>query len=218
SCARPGYGSTPDETRVIAHGASTTAAVLDAAQVDRAAVLGYSGGGPHALAAGALLGDRIVAAVCFASPAPYTGTESWFRGMAGGGAALRAALEGRPARTFFEETEEFDPSSFNDDDYRALAGTWQALGEDVERSFGGTGHAGLIDDDLALVRPWGAALGEIRAPVGLWHGSDDGVIPVAHSRALLSEIPSATLEVVPGAGHVSVLNRMADAYDWILAH
>ncbi|MEP6843990.1 MAG: alpha/beta hydrolase, partial [Pseudolysinimonas sp.] len=31
SCARPGYGSTPDETRVIADGASTTAAVLDAA-------------------------------------------------------------------------------------------------------------------------------------------------------------------------------------------
>lgn len=217
SCARPGYGSMPDGDRAIADGATTTAAVLDAARVDRAAVLGYSGGGPHALAAAALLGDRIVAVACFASPTPYSGDESWFRGMAGGGAAVRAALDGRQARTLFEESEEFEPSSFNDDDYTALAGTWQALGEDVRRSFRGTGHGGLVDDDLALVRPWGAALRDIRAPVRLWHGSDDRVIPVDHSQALLSKVPSATREVVAGAGHVSVLNRIPDAYDWILA-
>ena len=53
---RPGYGgSTPHPGRDVASAAGDVAAIADALGVDRFAVLGHSGGGPHALACAALL-------------------------------------------------------------------------------------------------------------------------------------------------------------------
>jgi pimeloyl-ACP methyl ester carboxylesterase len=60
---------------------------------------------------------------------------------------------------------------------------------------------GWIDDDLALVRPWGFELESIAVPVRLWHGEADILIPPAHSRRLARRIPAAELVLVPGAGH-----------------
>ena len=57
---RPGYGgSTPHPGRDIASAAADVEAIADALGIDRFAVLGHSGGGPHALACAALLGDRV---------------------------------------------------------------------------------------------------------------------------------------------------------------
>ena len=60
---------------------------------------------------------------------------------------------------------------------------------------------GWIDDDLALLRPWGFALEAIAVPVRLWQGDVDVLVPAAHSRRLAERIPTAELVQVPGAGH-----------------
>jgi pimeloyl-ACP methyl ester carboxylesterase len=53
---RPGYGgSTPYPERNVASAAVDASAVADALGIERFAVMGHSGGGPHALACGALL-------------------------------------------------------------------------------------------------------------------------------------------------------------------
>ena len=63
------------------------------AGIDRFAVLGDSGGGPHALACAAVLPGRVLATVCMAGPAD--GLDS-FAGMTPSGAAeYRAAASGR---------------------------------------------------------------------------------------------------------------------------
>ena len=69
---RPAYGgSTPLPGRTIADCAVDVKAVLGDLGIGRAAVWGFSGGGPYALAAAALLPD-IVAAVCVLAPlGPY---------------------------------------------------------------------------------------------------------------------------------------------------
>ena len=90
----------------MASAAADVAAVTDALGVDRFAVLGASGGGPHALACAALLGGRVLAAATVASPAPFDGTDAWFAGMAAPG-ALRSAIEGRDARERYARTETF---------------------------------------------------------------------------------------------------------------
>src|SRR4029077_13809953 len=60
---RPGYGgSTAVADRAVAEAATCVAAVADELGVDRFAVMSHSGGGPHALACAALLGDRVRAA------------------------------------------------------------------------------------------------------------------------------------------------------------
>src|SRR5215469_5153022 len=86
---RPGYGgSTPCPGRDVASAAGYVAAVADALGIDRFAVMGHSGGGPHALACAAVLPGRVLAAVCMSGLAPF-GAEGldWFGGMTPSGAA-----------------------------------------------------------------------------------------------------------------------------------
>ena len=65
------------------------AAVADALGIDRFAVLGHSGGGPHALACGALLPDRVLAVVSVSAPAPPGAQDlDWFAGRSSSGEDL----------------------------------------------------------------------------------------------------------------------------------
>src|SRR5687767_10304683 len=62
---RPGYGgSDPHPGRSVVDVVADARAVLDAAGVDRAAVIGGSGGGPHALALATLLPERCTVVHC----------------------------------------------------------------------------------------------------------------------------------------------------------
>src|SRR5579864_6011560 len=106
---RPGYGgSTPAPRRSVADAAADVDAIADALDVERLAVWGISGGGPHALACAALLPDRVVAAAALGSIAPYEAEGlDWYAGMGetnvnefGAAAAGEQALEDylRPTR------------------------------------------------------------------------------------------------------------------------
>src|SRR5579859_2902183 len=80
---RPGYGgSSPHPGRTVADCAADVRAICAALGIDRLAMWGISGGGPHVLACAALLPDLVAAAASLASPAPY-GAEGldFFAGM-----------------------------------------------------------------------------------------------------------------------------------------
>ena len=109
---RPGYGaSTARLGRDVASAADDVAAIAEALGIDRFAIMGHSGGGPHALACGALLPDRVLGVVCVSGTAPY-GADGLdcFAGMADAGvASMSAAAEGRAARQAYEEsTDDLD--------------------------------------------------------------------------------------------------------------
>jgi pimeloyl-ACP methyl ester carboxylesterase len=215
SYGRPGYGgSTLRPDRDVASAAADVAAIADALGVERIAVMGASGGGPHALACAALLPERVVGAVTLASIAPYTDDFDWFAGMTSPG-ALRAAREGRDARERFAETEEFDPEQFLPADWAALEQRWASLGADVGRSEA-FGPGGLIDDDVAFASPWGFELEQIEPPVLLVQGEHDRVVPAKHASWMLSRIRRAQLWMRLDDGHVSVLDVVPDAMDWLL--
>jgi pimeloyl-ACP methyl ester carboxylesterase len=210
---RPGYGgSTPLPGRDIAAAAADVAAIADALGIGRFAVFGHSGGGPHALACAALLGDRVRAVVSVSGLAPYTAGEfDWFAGMYPGGAAeLRAAHQGRAAL-------EFDPGMFTPEDHAALEGDWAWLagvaGQAIEQ-----GPAGMIDDDLAATRSWGFSVSAVTAPVLLLHGTADRMVPSSHAKWLARGIPHAELRLSPGDGHVSVLRAAHAAAGWVAGH
>lgn len=214
---RPRYGgSSPLPGRNIASAAADTAAVADALGIDRFVVMGHSGGGSHALGCAALLQDRVTAAVSVSGPAPFSahGTDGldWFGGMGPmSEKTLRAAAESRAARAAVTDGEpDFLPA-----DWAALEGTWGWLGS-VVRPAVAKGPDAAIDDDLAYVTPWGFDPATITAPVLLMHGSDDRVIPVGHGEWLAGRIRTAELRVLPGEGHISVLDSAGDAVDWLL--
>ena len=64
---------------------------------------------------------------------------------------------------------------------------------------------GWIDDDMAFVQKFGFDLSAITKPVLVWQGDDDFMVPKAHSEWLVKHIPTATLNFIPGHGHISLV-------------
>jgi pimeloyl-ACP methyl ester carboxylesterase len=228
--SRPGYGSSSRLAgRRIADMVEDVAAVLDRLGVDRCLVAGASGGGPHALAAGALLPDRVAGVLSIACVAPdgladLELTEGMGEqnieefGLARQGeAALRpwldreaVGLAGADATGLMEGLRTVLPAVD-----RAVLTT--ELGEDLAASFSEalrTGVDGWLDDDLAFVQPWGFELAQLAVPVFVWQGSEDLMVPPAHGRWLASHVPGATSHLERGEGHLSVvvgaIDRMLD--------
>lgn len=201
----------------MASAAADVSSIADALGIDQFAVMGHSGGDPHALACGALLPERVLGVAGLAS----FGAEvlDWFGGMTPSGAeSLRAAAEGRAAKERYEASDPgFDPEMFTPADHAALAGTWSwvldVVGPAVE-----AGPGGLIDDDLAYVAPWGFDPARIIAPTLLVQGAQDRVVPSLHGEWIARRCPSADLRLYPDDGHISVLNSSAAALEWLREH
>ncbi|TMD49118.1 MAG: alpha/beta hydrolase [Chloroflexi bacterium] len=218
--SRPGYaGSTPRPGRSVADAAADVAAILDALGADTFVTLGWSGGGPHAVACAALLPDRCAAAASLAGVAPYGGEGlDWLAGMGPENIEeFSAAVEGESALNAavlkmageLKTVQGADVAAalgglVSDVDKRALTGEFaDILAESFRRSVS-TGVAGWRDDDLAFTRSWGFDLGSIRRPVAVWQGGQDRMVPFAHGQWLAAHIPSARVHLYPDEGHLSL--------------
>jgi pimeloyl-ACP methyl ester carboxylesterase len=218
---RPGYGgSGPHDGRTVASAAADVAAIADALGIGRFAVLGHSGGGPHALACAALLPERVIAAVSVSGPAPVDADGlDWFAGWSPGIAAEnraagggRAALEAHWARAEPEDMGAF----FTEADMAALGGSWSWLagvaGQAMQQ-----GNEGFLEDTLAGAKPWGFEPDAIRVPVLIMHGAKDKMVPCGHGEWLAARCPAAESRIVPNAGHITVLDSAPEALTWLAA-
>jgi pimeloyl-ACP methyl ester carboxylesterase len=218
--SRPGYGgSARSEGRAVADCAADVAAILDALEASSFYTYGWSGGGPHALACAALLGDRVIRAASIASVAPW-GSEGldWLAGMGEENhAEFGAALAGADELRAYLEAESAGLAQITGE--TIAAGLGDLVGEADRRALQGgfadhlaglikaatvSGIWGWFDDDVAFTRDWGFALDAIAAPVTVWHGTDDRFVPVSHGEWLARAIPGADAKVREGEGHISV--------------
>jgi pimeloyl-ACP methyl ester carboxylesterase len=222
--SRPGYaGSSRHEGRGVADAAGDTATILDAFGLDRFVTLGWSGGGPHALACAALLPDRCDAAGTIAGVAPYDAQGLDFLAGMGQenidefGAAVRSRGEledllgpwtqGMATMTGQDIGESLG-GLVDDADRAALTGDFADMIAAMIRRALSSGAAGWIDDDLAFVRPWGFDVAEITVPVGVWQGAADLMVPFSHGQWLASAIPGARAHLYEDEGHISITLRM----------
>lgn len=65
---------------------------------------------------------------------------------------------------------------------------------------------GWVDDNMSFISHWGFELSEIMAPVFLYQGSLDLMVPYAHGQWLSINIPREHLKehLIEGEGHMSI--------------
>jgi pimeloyl-ACP methyl ester carboxylesterase len=232
---RPGYGgSTPQAGRNLASVAGDVAAIADELGIDRFGVWGHSGGGAPALACAALLPRRVVAASCLAGVAPF-GADGLdpLKGMGELNVEdFRLMLDDRPR---WEAKMEADAAAMASGTLDQLIEMLSSLISPVDREalspaltaflfsqvpeavrFGG---AGMRDDSLCDVAPWGFELSSIRVPVQVWHGAHDWFVPFQHGEWLAAHVPGAEAHLDPQEGHLSLYERrLPEVHQWLLSH
>jgi pimeloyl-ACP methyl ester carboxylesterase len=221
--SRPGYGtSTPHPGRRVSDVAADTAALLDSLGAETFVTAGWSGGGPHALACAALLPARCRAAATIAAVAPYNAEGlDWPAGMGEENVAEFAAAAAGPEAlsVFLAEAAAplgtIKPSEIaaalgdliSEVDRKTLVGGFADFLAESSRHAVSRGTAGWLEDDLAFLTDWGFALADIKVPVSIWQGDQDRMVPFAHGHWLATHLPSAKPHLVPGEGHLSLLDR-----------
>jgi pimeloyl-ACP methyl ester carboxylesterase len=230
---RAGYGgSDRDPGRAVADVAADVDAICDALGLDRILTHGSSGGGPHALACAALLGDRVAAAATLCSVGPFDAADLDF--LAGMGednvVELGAAVEGEEALApLLERLSEgilaADPeelagelaSILSPPDVAVVNGGLAAELLESFREGVGVTRVGWVDDDLAFVRSWGFELSSIAVPVTLWQGRQDLMVPAAHGEWLAGHVPGVDAHLSDEDGHLSIeQRRIGDVHAWLL--
>ena len=221
-CAsRPGYGnSTRLAGRSVSDMAQDTAAILHSLQYDRFLAAGWSGGGPHALACAAVLGQQCAGAALLAGVGPsdaadldflhdmgqenleefgaaYAGHDALGDWMDANGNALRHVTGADIAHALGDLAPLVDQQALTGGYADQMAATFRRALQ--------SGCEGWIDDDLAFIRPWGFETSDIAVPVTVWQGDLDRMVPFAHGQWLAAHIPHATPRMVAGQGHISLI-------------
>jgi pimeloyl-ACP methyl ester carboxylesterase len=217
--SRAGYGrSARHRGRSVADNNADLAQLLEKRAITDFVAIGWSGGGPHALAAGldARCRGIISLAGVAASGVPDLdfldgmGPENHdeFGAAQKGEAALSDWMErnGVALRSISgEQLREAFGGLIGEADRAVLTGSLAEEMAGVMRSALATSFCGWIDDDLAFVRPWGFDLERLSVPVLLWQGDQDFMVPQAHARWLAQHVPGSRLSFVPGHGHISLV-------------
>jgi len=230
---RPGYGgSGRHEGRNIADCAADVRAIAAALGIERLAVWGISGGGPHAAACAALLEDLVPAVAVLGSIAPYGAPKlDYFAGMGELNVEdIKRQLTDQAAaraRNAEERRELLDA------DLGAVMESWQSLLSPVDvgtltDEFGASllaqikeglrpSDEGWWDDSVAHLSDWGFGLTQIRTPVLVVHGRHDRFVPFSHGEWLAGAIPTAQPLLLEDEGHISLItNRLGEIEDWLL--
>ena len=235
---RAGYGrSSRNRGRAVVDEAAAIGAVAETLGLKRFSIVGGSGGGPHALACAALLGDRLDRVACQSSLAPLgrggLDREEWLAGMGEEIATELAWAEAgedvltsemTKSQRLMEERIEANPGNLLGDDANDIdvgflerPETIQAFRRIIpEQAVNGVG--GSVDDTLAFVRSWGFDLRAIHVPVLITFGDTDTSCPAAHGRFLAAAVPGATVVETLGGGHFAAdpTKDILETHQWLI--
>lgn len=217
---RPGIGSsTPHLYSSMADFAPDLEVLADEIGLDDLVVVGLSGGGPYALAAGHGLPGRVRAVGVLGGVAPTVGPDAIGGGLVALGKRLSPLIAvGRvpigvgltgvirvvkplasPALDLFAR---LSPSGD-----RALLERPEFKAMFLDDLLNGSRKqiSAPLADVLLFSRPWGFDLGDVEVPVHWWHGDADHIIPFEHGVHAVSRLPDAALHVLEGESHLGGL-------------
>jgi len=232
---RPGYGGSTSAPFGLASIAADAHAVADELGVERFATFGLSGGGPAALAAATLPGNRVIRVGIGGGVGPFQLVPGAFDELDDSDRAALSLLPGDPASAASAFAAGFEPLA---ELSREPGSSWALSSyEDVASSrdrellkdqryasaFANTVREGLRPgttgagwDVVSWIGEWDIDLSAVRCPVLLWYGSED--LRTRPHRAWLAEnLPSARLIVHDGEGHLGIYEHLGEILDALTA-
>lgn len=217
---RPGIGSsTPHVYDDLFDWTADLELLCDVLGIGSMHMIGLSGGGPYALAAGAALPDRVKSVAVIGGVAPTVGPDA----VGGGPIALARVLRpllaaGRiPLGVGLTATIRLlRPFAGPAIDLYALVqpeGDKRLLGRPEFRAMflDDLVHGSRkqitapLSDLLLFTRDWGFRLEDVRVPVLWWHGDADHIVPFRHGAHAVGRLPQATLLTMEGESHLGGL-------------
>jgi pimeloyl-ACP methyl ester carboxylesterase len=227
---RAGYGkSSRNRNATIGTTNADTTAVLNELGIVKFVSVGWSGGGPSALA-DALLENCIAShSIAGISNLQLQG-KSFYTDMSEGNITdFEATLQGWDIG-FAQKPKQVEEMHAERESGSAQ---WWAAREKIDRfrtdydTFGlllsqtmsdavADGGLGWQDDESRIFGDWGFAFDHLNAPVHIWQGGLDTAVPGGHGRWLAENIPGATLTFYPDETHTSIMvERRAEIFDAI---
>jgi pimeloyl-ACP methyl ester carboxylesterase len=228
---RPGYGhSDYRRNPSLLRSAEDFVAFADRLGIERLAVIGVSGGGPHAIATASAIPDRVALLALVSPVGPVAECRKQVRmsrmhrliftrmGRSPQACAtffwsLRNVVKWAPGFAYQALQKRVTPAD------RAVlsrtevkANLQQAIREGLK-----PGIKGALQDLRLFCSPWGLPLADIDVPTVVWQGSDDTIVPPNAAYHLAAQLPHCRLDVIQEAGHYWGFGNFARVLDTVKA-
>ena len=214
---RPGYGISDVQTnRTLLDWAVDITQLMDALEIEHCPILGFSGGGPFAMACAHQLPDRCSMLGLVSSVAPFDNSHGT-QGMNSQSEALYQLALADPQAfsaqidalvtdgdTLFQimtsALPDIDQAVFSQQLFKKmyLSNMREAIYHSVD---------GTVSDMLLFPRAWGFSPQDISCKTLLWQGEGDCNVPSTMGRFLSETIPHCTSYFIPNSGHYLLFTR-----------
>jgi len=216
---RPGYaGSDRKVDRTVIDANDDLEEILNQLEIDNFVSVGWSGGGPYALASGLL--KKCTGVQLIASVSPYDVEDfNWFQDSTPesieetkiSAKSLQdcitfkegyyTELRDLSAEQLLVEYEKRSSFKLFENAYRAFSKDLSFSMRDALRD----GAIGYAEDEYAFLSNWGFETKDIQVPVSIWQGLDDKSVSPHMARWLNANILNPTLELLEDQHHSSIM-------------
>jgi pimeloyl-ACP methyl ester carboxylesterase len=180
-------------------------------------VLGYSGGGPHALACAYRIPERLTGTGVMAGVGPVTEPGA-LEGMAKNNVQIFSLARKAPwllnllyrmqVPVSGKKLMQAAAAQMAKPDVAAMQEPMVL--EDIVKDFNEAfrqNAKGVVQEGALFGSDWGFELSGIRATVHLWQGEEDTNVPVEMGRYQAGRIPDCIAKFYPGEGHISLVTN-----------
>ncbi|HIF74265.1 MAG TPA: alpha/beta hydrolase [Porticoccaceae bacterium] len=224
STDRPGHGnSSLKQDRELLDWPNDVAAIADDLGIDKFHVLGWSAGGPHALACAYKIPERVISGAIVSGlapanrPNPYAGYKGFLRALMILGRRFPSLVyifrriaakqinnpSGEIEDKFVKSLPKMDQIPFENQQVKAM------LIADIKEGYkqGGDGPA---RDDIIINTPWKFEIMNIQTRFDIWQGDIDVNVPVNQGKYQAELLPNNSFYLMENKGHMFLLEKWKD--------
>jgi len=228
---RPGHGlSSPQPDRTLLDWPTDISQLANQLNIDKFYVMGWSAGGPHALACAYKLPKRVIAGALISGLAPVDRPNPYV-GLPLPNKILNFLGRKTPSLVYLfrrliypmvmgepEEAGKKLAASFPPVDRKLVEQpeNQKMMVTSVQEGYK-QGWQGPAQDDIVINSPWGFRLEDIKPRIDIWQGEVDKNVPLNQGEYQHEKIPNSTLTVMPGQAHLYLLANWRTVLEKLVA-